>query len=82
MWKLLAFPSLSALLMDFVAVYNNLHHSVTKVRIGLPVPHNEKLACQVLHRPSAKLCSLHELQYMQYMRVTPCCLRTACVAGS
>ena len=47
MWKPLAFPSLSALLTDYQDAYSRISHQVLKVRIGLPVPQNEKIARQV-----------------------------------
>ena len=47
MWKLLTFPSLSSLLTDYKAVYEHIPHEVLKVRIGLPVPHDEKFHSKV-----------------------------------
>lgn len=47
MWKRLEFPSLSTLLTDYFNAYFRLSHHVLKVRIGLPVPHSNKLATQV-----------------------------------
>ena len=40
-WKLLVFPSLSALLTDYREAYRLCGHEVTKVRIGLPMPHDD-----------------------------------------
>ncbi|KAI9216437.1 Vasohibin-domain-containing protein [Blastocladiella britannica] len=34
------FPSLAALLDEFIASYNNNYHQVLKVKIGLPAPHD------------------------------------------
>ena len=40
-WKLLAFGSLSALLGDYREAYRECGHEVTKVRIGLAMPHDD-----------------------------------------
>ena len=40
-WKLLSFGCLSALLSDYREAYRGCGHEVTKVRIGLPMPHND-----------------------------------------
>ena len=50
-WKLLAFSSLSALLSDYQEAYRQCGHEVTKVRIGLAMPHDDafkgKARCSV-----------------------------------
>ena len=40
-WKLLAFGSLGALLSDYREAYARCGHEITKVRIGLPMPHDD-----------------------------------------
>ena len=40
-WKLLACCSLGALLTDYREAYRRCGHEVTKVRIGLPMPHDD-----------------------------------------
>ena len=40
-WKLLAFSSLGALLTDYREAYRQCGHEVTKVRIGLAMPHDD-----------------------------------------
>ena len=47
MWKHLKYLSLSTLLTDYSNAYFRLSHHVLKIRIGLPVPHSNKLAIQV-----------------------------------
>ena len=50
MWKHVAFPAFSFLLTDYKAAYAKISHCVLKFRIGLPVPHNEKMGGQVVWR--------------------------------
>ena len=59
-WKLLAFSSLSALLSDYREAYRGCGHEVTKVRIGLPMPHDDDYKGKVrpLHGDSGSALSL------------------------
>ncbi len=55
-WKLLAFTSLSALLSDYREAYRRCGHEVTKVRIGLPMPHDDGYKGKVCPRWFEWLC--------------------------
>ncbi len=56
-WKLLAFGSLGALLSDYREAYRRCGHEVTKVRIGLPMPHDGGYKGKVRLSAEPLLCS-------------------------
>lgn len=68
MGKLLTYASLADLLADYVASYARWWHTVLRIRIGLPVPHDamhEGMVCScdsLLHlSEGVKLTEIHHL---------------------